>query len=400
MLVTKVLLLIIIFLQVISIYSISYNYAQSSSKTTDQISPQQVLTIGDVLKNISFPKFLVNSTFMHNLTIAVIDSGINKSLIKNYWTNPGEIPNNSIDDDKNGYIDDYNGWDFVLNKSISFNGNFSSHGTFISNILGSMISNISAIKIMDIRVLDSGNKNSNLDVFANAVAYALSFPSVKVIEFSIEFLNSFLSYYPPLLQWIFTKAFLKHVAIVTVSGNDDYSHISDPGNWAETIAVSSIENYRGNWIKASYANSGSNIDVSTPGSNIQSIGLDGKPLVLSGTSFSAPFVAGAVAILDSLHYTENMSIPTIKALLQSSADKLHNCTQFGAGLLNVTNFMKLANYKNYSDYSLVCQPTYTNPTSLGPLPNTKNLVFSNLFITSFLIYVVIRKIKIKKLKRV
>ena len=88
-----------------------------------------------------------------------------------------------------------------------------------------MISNISAIKIMDIRVLDTGNNNTYLDTFANAIAYALSFPSVKVIEFSIEFLNSFLSYYPPLLQWIFTKAFLKHVAIVTVSGNDGYNHI-------------------------------------------------------------------------------------------------------------------------------------------------------------------------------
>lgn len=33
------------------------------------------------------------------------------------WTNPGEIPNNGIDDDGNGYIDDYYGYNFVTNTS-------------------------------------------------------------------------------------------------------------------------------------------------------------------------------------------------------------------------------------------------------------------------------------------
>ncbi len=48
--------------------------------------------------------------------VAVIDSGIDvdhEDLKENIWTNPGEIPENGIDDDKNGYIDDIHGWNFI-----------------------------------------------------------------------------------------------------------------------------------------------------------------------------------------------------------------------------------------------------------------------------------------------
>lgn len=52
--------------------------------------------------------------------VAVIDSGIDiehKDLEGRIWTNTKEIPNNGIDDDKNGYIDDIHGWNFLGNSS-------------------------------------------------------------------------------------------------------------------------------------------------------------------------------------------------------------------------------------------------------------------------------------------
>ena len=52
--------------------------------------------------------------------VAVIDSGVDPSHedLKNViWTNPGEIPDNGIDDDKNGYIDDVHGWNFIGGKN-------------------------------------------------------------------------------------------------------------------------------------------------------------------------------------------------------------------------------------------------------------------------------------------
>ena len=47
--------------------------------------------------------------------VAVIDSGVDynhEDIAANIWTNPNEIRNNGVDDDGNGFIDDYRGWDF------------------------------------------------------------------------------------------------------------------------------------------------------------------------------------------------------------------------------------------------------------------------------------------------
>ena len=51
-----------------------------------------------------------------NVVVAIIGHGVNSShseLKSNIWINKKEIPNNGIDDDKNGYIDDVNGWNFI-----------------------------------------------------------------------------------------------------------------------------------------------------------------------------------------------------------------------------------------------------------------------------------------------
>jgi subtilisin family serine protease len=53
------------------------------------------------------------------VVVAVIDSGIDtthEDLKEIIWHNPGEIPGNGIDDDKNGYVDDVNGWNFLVEK--------------------------------------------------------------------------------------------------------------------------------------------------------------------------------------------------------------------------------------------------------------------------------------------
>ncbi len=55
-----------------------------------------------------------------DIVVAVTDTGVDYNhpdLIANMWRNKGEIPDNNIDDDKNGYVDDVVGWDFASNDN-------------------------------------------------------------------------------------------------------------------------------------------------------------------------------------------------------------------------------------------------------------------------------------------
>lgn len=70
------------------------------------------------------------------IVVAVIDNGISNTQTDfgdNIWVNWGEIPNNGIDDDNNGYIDDYRGWNSTLNNDNIIGG---THGTSVAGIVG------------------------------------------------------------------------------------------------------------------------------------------------------------------------------------------------------------------------------------------------------------------------
>lgn len=78
-----------------------------------------------------------------NVIIAVIDTGIaydHPDLAPNMWTNPGEIPNDGVDNDGNGYVDDYYGYDFSSNDSdpmdvVHFPTGMLGHGTGLSGTM-------------------------------------------------------------------------------------------------------------------------------------------------------------------------------------------------------------------------------------------------------------------------
>jgi hypothetical protein len=112
------------------------------------------------------------------IVIAVIDNGANLShpdLAANIWRNQAEIPNNGIDDDQNGYVDDYRGWNVLLqNDEVATNGG--AHGTPVAGIIGAVGNNNRgvagvnwAVKLMIIR----SNFNTSEAAVIAAYNYAL-----------------------------------------------------------------------------------------------------------------------------------------------------------------------------------------------------------------------------------
>jgi subtilisin family serine protease len=68
--------------------------------------------------------------------VAVLDTGVSQThldLKSRLWENPREIPNNKLDDDNNGFIDDVRGWDFIGNDNIPADANM--HGTHVAGTI-------------------------------------------------------------------------------------------------------------------------------------------------------------------------------------------------------------------------------------------------------------------------
>ena len=130
------------------------------------------------------------------VVVAVIDTGVDYThpdLAGNMWTNPGEIPNNGIDDDANGYVDDYYGYDFADGVPDPFDSGF--HGTHVSGTIAAIGNNQLGVigvnyraKIMALKASSDGNSFTDSAII-EAVQYATMMKgrSVSVVAINASF---------------------------------------------------------------------------------------------------------------------------------------------------------------------------------------------------------------------
>ena len=92
---------------------------------------------------------LKSYSFVSEVIVAVIDSGIDiyhKDLQGKIWTNIKEIPNNNIDDDNNGFVDDVYGYNFLDNNSFVYTDEYiDAHGTHIAGVIAAREKNAYAV---------------------------------------------------------------------------------------------------------------------------------------------------------------------------------------------------------------------------------------------------------------
>lgn len=117
-----------------------------------------------------------------NTVVAVVDSGVDfgiDDLANKAWVNPGEIPNNGIDDDHNGYIDDVNGWDFLNGDNTLFDArDGDKHGTHVAGTIGAETQNATSVaglgwgtRIMSLKFI--GRTTGTYTNGAAAITYAV-----------------------------------------------------------------------------------------------------------------------------------------------------------------------------------------------------------------------------------
>lgn len=268
----------------------------------------------------------------HQVVVAVIDTGIqadHEDLFNNLWVNPNEYPNNNVDDDNNGYVDDFNGWDFH-GKDNDPNDETADrnpgHGTHCSGIVGARCDNAvgvcgisPVVSIMPLRFLGSDGSG---DLFAaiEAIGYAID-NGAHIISASwgaaIDEANA-----KPLVDAI-KNAEAHGLIFVAAAGNDGRSNDSNstyPAN-AQTPNMISVAASDSSDHKPQWSNYGRKVDIAAPGDSILSTIPDNDYLRLSGTSMATPMVSGIAALMKSLDI--DLSGAVIKAILQSTGDEVN-----------------------------------------------------------------------------
>jgi subtilisin family serine protease len=129
--------------------------------------------------DIDAPEAWDVTTGSGDVVVAVIDSGVDVNhpdLQSNIWTNPGETPDNGVDDDDNGFIDDVNGWDFYVNDKDPRDAH--GHGTHVAGTIAAVGNNGIGItgvswsaKIMALRFLDAWGSGTTANAIS-AIEYA------------------------------------------------------------------------------------------------------------------------------------------------------------------------------------------------------------------------------------
>ena len=293
------------------------------------------------------------------IKIGIVDSGVlihHPDLWQNIAINPNEIPDNGIDDDNNGYIDDWCGWDFTDAPEMAGNAigdyigqdndvedeNF--HGTHVSGIAGAVGNNRIGISgvcwnvaILPVRAgfrtLDNQGYLQDDDVSA-AIIYAAD-NGCNVINMSWGDPN-----YSAIIADACEYAYSKGVILVASAGNDGVQGLSFPAKLSTVISVGSVSNAK---QRSTFSSYGVDLDLVALGENVLStykLDQGEQYFRLDGTSMSAAFVSGAAALLLSLH--PDLSPAEVRAALLTSTDDLYSVgfdIQTGHGLLNVKKML-------------------------------------------------------------
>ncbi len=224
-----------------------------------------------------------------NVNIAVIDTGIdvaNQTLRGYILVNSGEIDGNGVDDDNNGFVDDYYGANVC-----SFNGNIvddNGHGTFMTSMIA--LNSQGNVKIIPIKAFNSGGYAYQFSV-AEAIVYAVN-RGANIINCSFGD-----GYATEALTMAVNYAISNGVIVVAAAGNNSREIAMYPAALSGVIAVSALD---GADKLTSFSNYGDYIDVSCIGDDVPSIGIGGISYLLDGTSISTAYLSGALANVEGV----------------------------------------------------------------------------------------------------
>jgi thermitase len=270
-----------------------------------------------------------------SVTIAIVDTGVDLThpdLMTKLWNNAKEDPHNGIDDDLDGYVDNWRGWDFLNQDNDPQDDH--GHGTHVAGIAAATTHNHLGIagvawgaRIMPLKVLDSSGNGLESDV-AEAIVWATQH-GAKIINLSLGGEPA------SVMEEAVNYAYAHGALMIGAAGNSGLQDVLYPAAYPNALAVAATD---ANNQRTSFSSYGPEVDLVAPGAGIYSTywnaGTSSQYARLSGTSMAAPHVAGVAALLTSLPQFD--SPDRIRAALEGTALDLGGLCKdiyYGSGLV-------------------------------------------------------------------
>ena len=248
--------------------------------------------------------------------VGVIDEGLmvnHTDLRSNIWVNAREIASNRLDDDRNGYINDINGWDFAGRNNSVYDGVSDDHGTHVAGTIAASANNATGVygvcpnaKLISAKFLGLlGGTTANAVLALDYITNLKRTHNLRIVATNNSWGGGGFS---QSLYDAISRANAANILFIAAAGNSNINMDVTPQypasyNLPNVIAVAAIDS-AGN--RASFSNYGATrAHIAAPGVNILSTVPGSRNTVAyasySGTSMATPHVAGAAALYASLN---------------------------------------------------------------------------------------------------
>ena len=254
--------------------------------------------------------------------IAILDTGVDYThpdLEANIWSNTAELNGvEGYDDDGNGYIDDFRGWDFINIDNAPLDDNM--HGTHVAGIAGAVGNNGIGIagaawnvKLMPIKVFQASGQGNMIDI-VDGINYATE-NGATIINMSFALGTST----PPITMYNALSSAYVNSLLIASAGNDEKGIgpcigclTYFPAAFRFVLGVEDSEGLYDNYDQDGPLFSGHaellNYEIKSPGTNIISTIPNGGYAELTGTSMAAPLLAGSSALYNEIKNLNNKEI--------------------------------------------------------------------------------------------
>lgn len=302
---------------------------------------------------------LVNTS--SGVLVGILDTGIDlnhEDLGDSVFKNLAENPANNLDDDQNGYVDDYCGWDFINSDSSVYDGEEDDHGTHLAGIIAAGANSAgirgiaSGVKLVPLKFMNgmSGYTSDALE----AIEYAKKI-GVKIINCSFSDFH-----YNFALEQAMKNSDMLFVCSAGNEKSDTGVRPSYPASYRlpNVISVGAVNNQGS---LAPFSNYGNLVDVAAPGVDIYSTLPNNSYGFNDGTSMAAAFVSGTAALLSSSNSSfkgSDMST-IIKSTVNTKYTNLQGSIASGG----------IVDAKSALEYAKIYTPG-TSPTNTPTIPAT------------------------------